>query len=84
MSTPKDRYGRPVIRSKSTPEQSVIASITESAADVLKTGLRIESGLVSKNQPIPFNEAHPEALVIQCSDGRYTPIVAELMRSNGI
>lgn len=59
----------------------MVASVTESAYDVLNSA----KGLTQKNQtPMKFDETHPEALVIQCSDGRYTPIVAELMRSNGI
>ena len=86
----KDRYGRPIqtdssgrpkIRSNSTPEQSVVASVVESTGDVLN----VAKGLIPKTQPpMKFDEAHPDALVIQCSDGRYTPIVAELMHSNGI
>jgi len=55
--------------------------VAEAADKVLKTS----QGLISKGpEAMKFDDTHPEALVIQCSDGRYTPIVAELMRSNGI
>jgi len=84
---PTDRYGRPKISSSSTPrEQSVTASIAESAAEVLKSSRELLSAASKPAMPasMQFDEAHPDVLVIQCSDGRYTPIVAELMRSNGI
>jgi hypothetical protein len=39
---------------------------------------------VVKNSRVPFDEAHPKSLVIQCSDGRYTNIVSELMKTHNI
>lgn len=33
---------------------------------------------------LKFEEEHPDTLVIQCSDGRYTSIVSELMKNNGV
>jgi carbonic anhydrase len=74
-----DRYGRPKIRSGN--QQSVVASVVESAAEVLRSAQE----LVPKERAnMKFDEAHPDVLVIQCSDGRYTSIVSELMQSNGV
>lgn len=67
----KDRYGRPIIQSSGvSPEDLKVELI--SAPDV------------AIPNPPPFNQEHPDTLVIQCSDGRYTEIVAHLMNVNGI
>ncbi|MCK9567361.1 hypothetical protein M0R72_00240 [Candidatus Pacearchaeota archaeon] len=86
MGIQKDRYGRP--RISSSDPRSVTTSVTESVLSVAEAAdkvLKTSQGLISKGpEAMKFDDTHPEALVIQCSDGRYTPIVAELMRSNGI
>lgn len=80
-----DRYGRPKIRSGR--DQS--SSLVDSAIEVAKAA----TNLIPKNEPSTatsfksltrFDEKHPDVLVIQCSDGRYTSIVSELMQGNGI
>jgi carbonic anhydrase len=81
MSMSTDRYGRPKI--KSGRDQSVVSSLVDSAIDVAKAA----TSLIPKNElstSLKFDEKHPDVLVIQCSDGRYTSIVSELMQSNGI
>lgn len=65
----KDRYGRPIIQG--------------SSQENLKVELVSAPDVVIPNPP-PFNQEHPDTLVIQCSDGRYTEIVAHLMNVNGI
>lgn len=67
----KDRYGRPKIRSGIPAANLGVQGQQVNSLDVFSTNLK-------------FEEGHPDALVIQCSDGRYTSIVSELMKSNGI
>ena len=82
-----DRYGRPKIISGK--DQSLSSSLVDSAIEVAKTA----TNLIQNIEPPAaaflkslkqFDEKHPDVLVIQCSDGRYTSIVSELMQSNGI
>lgn len=79
-----DRYGRPKIRSGR--DQSLSSSLVDSAIEVAKTATSlIESqAAMSLKSLTRFDEKHPDVLVIQCSDGRYTSIVSELMQGNGI
>jgi hypothetical protein len=82
----KNRYGRPTIRSgdprtgSSTPENPLVQIIKKAASDCPP----IDSLKRVNDLSLKFEQEHPDTLVIQCSDGRYTNIVSELMESNGI
>jgi len=72
----KDRYGRPIIQGSVRPEVlkvELVSTPDDNAESVL-----------SNKSSLKFEEQHPDTLVIQCSDGRYTEIVANLMVSAGI
>jgi hypothetical protein len=84
-----DRYGRAKIRS-APPENPLVQRIKMAADDcppidsLKRVTNDFPTGCPSTAISLKFEEKHPDVLVIQCSDGRYTSIVSELMQSNGI